>query len=43
MIAHTLAVDDPSTKVLARLGFANEEELQDAGGNTLWRWRLSRG
>jgi RimJ/RimL family protein N-acetyltransferase len=43
VIAHTLAAEGPSTMVLARLGFANEEELQDASGTTVWRWRLSRG
>jgi ribosomal-protein-alanine N-acetyltransferase len=43
VIAHTLAVENPSTKVLERLGFENEEELQDGEGNTVWRWRLSRG
>ncbi len=42
VIAHTLAVEGPSTKVLARLGFTNEEELQDPQGTTVWRWRLSR-
>ena len=43
VIAHTLAVEGPPTKVLVRLGYTNEEELQDAGGTTVWRWRLSRG
>jgi RimJ/RimL family protein N-acetyltransferase len=43
VIAHTLAVEGPSTKVLVRLGFTNEQQVQDADGNTLWRWRLSRG
>lgn len=42
VIAHTLAVEGPSTKVLARLGFTNEDELQDESGTTVWRWRLSR-
>jgi RimJ/RimL family protein N-acetyltransferase len=43
VIAHTLAVDNPSTKVLERLGFTHEDEFQDDAGVTLWRWRLSRG
>ena len=43
VIAHTLAAEGPSTKVLERLGFENEAEIQDEVGNTLWRWRLSRG
>jgi RimJ/RimL family protein N-acetyltransferase len=42
VIAHTLAVEGPSTKVLARLGFTNEAELQDESGTTVWRWRLTR-
>lgn len=42
VIAHTLAVEGPSTKVLARLGFTNEAEFPDASGTTLWRWRLTR-
>jgi ribosomal-protein-alanine N-acetyltransferase len=40
VIAHTLAAQGPSTRVLERLGFANEEEFQDEQGVTLWRWRL---
>jgi ribosomal-protein-alanine N-acetyltransferase len=41
VIAHTLAVEDASSKLLERLGFVNEEEFQDEQGVTLWRWRLS--
>jgi RimJ/RimL family protein N-acetyltransferase len=43
VIAHTLAAEGPSTMVLARLGFVNEEAIQDESGTSLWRWRLSRG
>jgi len=43
VIAHTLAIDNASTKVLERLEFENEAEIQDDAGVTLWRWRLSRG
>jgi RimJ/RimL family protein N-acetyltransferase len=43
VIAHTLAVEGPSTAVLARLGFTNEAQLTDDRGTALWRWRLSRG
>ena len=43
MIAHTLDFENPSTKVLARLGYVAEEQLRDATGTRLWRWRLSRG
>ncbi|MEO5921677.1 MAG: GNAT family protein [Pseudolysinimonas sp.] len=42
VIAHTLAVDGPSTRVLAHLGFTNEADVQDASGAMLCRWRLSR-
>lgn len=42
VIAHTLAVDNPSTKILARLGFTTEAEVQDAASGTLWRWRLDQ-
>lgn len=42
VIAHTLAVEGPSTAILARLGYTKEEELRDAAGTLLWRWRLSR-
>jgi [ribosomal protein S5]-alanine N-acetyltransferase len=42
VIAHTLDFENPSTKVLARLGYIAEEQLRDASGTRLWRWRLSR-
>ncbi len=41
VIAHTLAVEDASTKLLERLGFVKEEDVPDAESGTLWRWRLS--
>ena len=43
VIAHTLPIEGPSTKVLQRLGFIADAEVQDAASGTLWRWRLSRG
>jgi len=41
VIAHTLPDENPSTKVLERLGFANEGEVKEQG-QKVWRWRLSR-
>lgn len=42
VIAHTLPTDNPSTKVLERLGFVNEGEVTEAGQGTVWRWRVSQ-
>lgn len=42
VIAHTLAAESPSTRVLARLGFVREAELTDQPEGTLWRWRHTR-
>jgi RimJ/RimL family protein N-acetyltransferase len=42
VIAHTLAAEDPSTKLLERLGFVKEEEVPDPEAGTIWRWRLTR-
>ena len=42
VIAHTRPDDTPATMVLERLSFANEGEIKE-GGQTVWRWRLSRG
>lgn len=41
VIAHTLPDENPSTKVLERLAFVNEGEVKE-GGQTIWRWRLTR-
>ncbi|MGY1807018.1 GNAT family N-acetyltransferase [Blastococcus sp. SYSU D00669] len=38
--AHTLAQENPSTAVLARVGFARVAELHDAEEGDLWRWEL---
>jgi [ribosomal protein S5]-alanine N-acetyltransferase len=43
VVAHTLPVDNPSTKLLERLGFLNEGEVKDPQQGTVWRWRLTRG
>lgn len=42
VIAHTLAQDNPSTRVLERLGVVREAEVPDPASGTLWRWRLTR-
>lgn len=42
VIAHTLPVDNPSTKVLETVGFLNEGEVKDPGQGTVWRWRIDR-
>jgi ribosomal-protein-alanine N-acetyltransferase len=41
VIAHTLPEDNPSTMVLARLGFTNEGEVKDHG-TVVWRWRITK-
>jgi ribosomal-protein-alanine N-acetyltransferase len=42
VIAHTLAAEGPSTRVLQRLGFVQEAEVPDPQQGTIWRWRLPR-
>jgi ribosomal-protein-alanine N-acetyltransferase len=41
VIAHTLAETNPSTSVLARLGFARTEAVEDPDEGSIWRWELS--
>jgi RimJ/RimL family protein N-acetyltransferase len=36
--AHTLAQDNASTRVLARLGFQRAAEVDDPDDGPLWRW-----
>ena len=43
VIAHTLPEDNPSTKVLERVGFTNEGEVKDPEQGKVWRWRRLRG
>ena len=38
--AHTLAEDNPSTRVLARCGFERTAELIDPDVGPVWRWEL---
>jgi ribosomal-protein-alanine N-acetyltransferase len=42
VIAHTVATEGASTRVLARLGFVNEAEVPDPQQGAIWRWRLTR-
>jgi RimJ/RimL family protein N-acetyltransferase len=42
IIAHTLAVEDPSTRVLEKNGFSKVEELEDPQEGPIWRWSLTR-
>jgi len=40
--AHTLGNDNPSTRVLAKSGFAKIGELDDPDEGLVWHWRLTR-
>jgi RimJ/RimL family protein N-acetyltransferase len=41
VIAHTLAADTPSSRLLARLDFVRVAELDSDEDGRIWRWRLS--
>jgi RimJ/RimL family protein N-acetyltransferase len=41
VIAHTLADENPSTRVLRRVGFDFVGEVPDEEQGTVWRWELS--
>ena len=41
VIAHTLADENPSTRVLRRIGFRLAAEVPDEEEGTVWRWELS--
>jgi ribosomal-protein-alanine N-acetyltransferase len=38
--AHTLAERNPSTSVLAKLGFVRTQEIDDPDDGPIWRWEL---
>lgn len=40
IVAHTLAEENASTKVLARCGFTRTAELDDPDEGRVWRWEL---
>jgi [ribosomal protein S5]-alanine N-acetyltransferase len=42
VVAHTLAQDNPSTRVLERTGFERAAELEDPDAGAVWRWRRDR-
>jgi [ribosomal protein S5]-alanine N-acetyltransferase len=41
--AHTLAEENPSTRILTRAGFAMTEVVPDEELGTVWRWELRVG
>jgi RimJ/RimL family protein N-acetyltransferase len=41
VVAHTLAEQNASTKVLARCGFTRTAQLADPDQGQVWRWELS--
>lgn len=41
--AHTLAEENPSTRVLRRCGFMPTAVLDDPDVGAIWRWELGRG
>lgn len=42
VLAHTLPHDNPSTRVLTKLGFLRDGEGQDPDEGLVWRWKLLR-
>lgn len=40
--AHTLAHQNPSTRVLEKAGFTRIAEKRDPGDGAIWQWRLQR-
>lgn len=42
IIAHTLAHENPSTKVLKKCGFVKVEEINDPDDGLIWKWELKR-
>jgi [ribosomal protein S5]-alanine N-acetyltransferase len=42
IIAHTLGLDNPSTRVLQKCGFKKVEELNDAQEGIIWKWELKK-
>jgi RimJ/RimL family protein N-acetyltransferase/catechol 2,3-dioxygenase-like lactoylglutathione lyase family enzyme len=42
VVAHTLAQDNPSTKVLEKCGFEKVEEINDPEDGLIWKWELKR-
>lgn len=42
IIAHTLPLENASTKILIRLGFYKVSEINDPEDGLIWRWELNR-
>jgi [ribosomal protein S5]-alanine N-acetyltransferase len=42
VIAHTLAHDNPSTKVLLKCGFKKVDEIVHAAHGPVWKWELKK-
>ncbi len=42
VMAHTLASENPSTRVLTKLGFLRDGDGHDPDEGLLWRWKLLR-
>lgn len=40
--AHTLAVENPSCRVLRKLGFKQTATIEDPEDGTIWRWELAQ-
>lgn len=40
IIAHTLAEENPSTKVLLKCGFVKVQEINDPDDGLIWKWEL---
>lgn len=42
VVAHTLAEDNPSVKILEKIGFEKCKEINDSDEGLIWRWELKR-
>lgn len=42
IIAHTLGMENPSTKVLRKCGFERAGEIQDPDDGMIWKWELKK-
>ena len=42
VVAHTIAEENASTKILQKLGFQHKEEVVDAEEGLLWLWEISK-
>lgn len=42
VIAHTLAEENYSTRILKKIGFTNVKEISDPEDGLIWRWELKK-